>query len=76
MASMAEILTRKGKAEGKAETLLRQVQQKFAGRISKRREAQVKSAPLEQLDDWLDRVLSAPDMDSLFGESGRAQCQP
>ncbi len=88
VASMAEILTRKGKAEGiaegeakgiakgKAETLLRQVQQKFAGRISKRREAQVKSAPLEQLDDWLDRVLSAPDMDSLFGGGGRGSRQP
>ncbi len=66
----------KGKAEGLAETLLRLVQQKFATRISKRREAQVRSAPLEQLEDWFDRVLDARDVNSLFGGRGRGSRQP
>ncbi len=70
-----EIREREAKAEGKAELLLQLVRQKFKD-ISDRREAQVKSASLEQLENWAARLLSPRDLDSLFGGSGRAKRQP
>ncbi len=82
MASMADIAVKKGYAKGwpkgyakgKAEMLLLVARHKF-GRIPKWRKAQVQSANLEQVEDWADRLLSAPDIDSLFGGTDRAECQ-
>ncbi len=65
----------RGEAKGVAETLLQQVQRKFAG-ISEQRKMQVRSATLEQLQDWAGRVLDAPDIDSVFGGPGPAKQQP
>lgn len=77
MASIADALIRKGHAKGYAksfaeshfETLLLLVRQKFK-HLPKRREAQVQSASLEQLKDWLSRILDAPDLETLFEGSG------
>ncbi len=72
---MMEIREREAKAEGVADVLLRQVREKFKD-ISDRREAQVRSATLEQLEEWAVRLLHARDIDALFAGSGRARSQP
>ncbi len=75
MATMVEDAEARGEARGKAETLLQLVRWRFSD-VTTEREAQVRSATLEQLEAWWDRVFDAPDVDSLFGGSGRAQQQP
>ena len=54
-----------GKAEGKAETFLRQARLKF-GTIPDARVAQVRAAQQDQLDAWLDALILAEDLDAVF----------
>ncbi|NBC14287.1 MAG: DUF4351 domain-containing protein [Gammaproteobacteria bacterium] len=54
-----------GKAEGKAEVLLRLLERRFPSLPDNRR-AQIRAAPLEQLDLWLDAVLDADTLDAVF----------
>ena len=54
-----------GKAEGKAETLLRQLERRF-GAVPEDARARVLSAPIEDLDAWLDAIVSASSLDEVF----------
>ncbi len=56
-----------GEAIGKAETLLRLAESKFL-EVPKDREAQVKAASIQQLNIWLDRILTAVSLDAVFDE--------
>ena len=56
----------RGVRRGMSETLLRLVQVKF-GPPSPEVEARIKQAELEQLDEWVVRMLTAQSLDDLFG---------
>lgn len=47
-----------GRSEGRAEALLRQLHLKF-GSVSDTQIARVREASVDELDRWVDRVLSA-----------------
>ena len=61
---LAEGLMR-GKAEGKAETLLKQLERRF-GAVPEDSRARVLAAPVEDLDAWLDAVISVSSLDDVF----------
>ena len=54
-----------GKAAGKADTLLRQARLRF-GEVSAAREAEIRSAPTEQLDAWSEALILASDLNAVF----------
>ena len=54
-----------GRVEGKAETLLRLLERRF-GTVSEDASTRVLAAPVEDLDVWLDAILSAPTIDDIF----------
>jgi len=58
----AEQLRREGKAEWKAETLLRLLRLKF-GRLSKDVQSRVRSADVRMLDRWTAAILTAPSIE-------------
>ena len=55
-----------GIAEGKAETVLRLIQLKF-GDLSNERSELVRKATTDQLDHWLEALLTAEALDDVFG---------
>ncbi|MBI1206933.1 MAG: DUF4351 domain-containing protein [Azospirillum sp.] len=55
-----------GKAEGKAEILLRQLRRRF-GAVPPSLESRVKIATGEQLDDWSERFVDARTLSDVFG---------
>jgi predicted transposase YdaD len=63
--TIAERLQARGKAEGRAETLLEQLAVKF-GPLPARVTAIVQAADLPQLREWTTRVLGANNLDDLF----------
>ncbi len=77
--STAQQLRNEGKAEGKAEgkvegltegraaTLLRQISRRF-GAADDAVVERVRSATLEELDTWADRILDAASLDELFAD--------
>ncbi len=54
-----------GRVEGKAETLLRLLERRF-GTVSEDASTRVLAAPVEDLDVWLDAILSAPTIEDIF----------
>lgn len=66
--STAEKLRREGKAEGKAETLLRQLRKRF-GPLPPSAEQRLRAGTPEQLDLWTDRILDATSIDGVFVDS-------
>ena len=56
----------RGRAEGKAETLLRQLERRF-GAVPEDARARIIAAPVGDLDAWLDAFVSASDLDDVFG---------
>ncbi|MBI5543011.1 MAG: DUF4351 domain-containing protein [Deltaproteobacteria bacterium] len=54
-----------GKAEGKAETLLRLLGRRF-GEVSPRYRDAISAATIEDLDTWLDRAIDAMSIESVF----------
>ena len=54
-----------GKVAGKADTLLRQARLRF-GEVSAAREAEIRSAPTEQLDAWSEALIFASDLNAVF----------
>ena len=74
MGTAAQIWMEQGKAagivEGKADTFLRQARLKF-GELSSAQAEQVRNASTEQLDSWLEALLTARDIDGVLGESAR-----
>ena len=59
-----------GNAVGKADTFQRLARLK-CGRLSAERADQVRSASSEQLDSWLDALITAEDVDAVFGDRAR-----
>ncbi len=59
-----------GIAEGKADTFLRQARLKF-GELASVHVERVRSASSEQLDTWLDDLITAEDIDAVFAERTR-----
>ncbi len=59
-----------GIAEGKAETFLRQARLKF-GELAPVHAERVRGASPEQLDAWLDALITAEDVDAVFGDRTR-----
>ena len=55
----------KGRAEGKAETLLRLLGRRF-GAVPEAVTARVRTAPVTDLDRWLDALLDARELDEVF----------
>lgn len=55
-----------GKREGKAETLAKLLQLKF-GEVSPEEAKRIETAPIEQLDAWLARVVTAERRDEVWG---------
>ncbi len=58
-----------GRAEAMAEAVLRFVRGKF-GSVPKQLEARLDATPAEELNGWIDRVLSATSLDELLGSGG------
>jgi len=59
-----------GKAEGMFESILIALETRF-GAIPEDIEAQVRGAPLDQLDNMLRRALTAPSLQALFADEPR-----
>ncbi|MET0386509.1 MAG: DUF4351 domain-containing protein, partial [Polyangiales bacterium] len=55
-----------GRAEGRAETLVKQLSLKF-GPLSAAVDARVRGASADELDSWTERVLSAASLDEVLG---------
>jgi len=59
-----------GLATGKAETLVRQLERRF-GPLAADARGRVATAGVADIDAWLDAVIDAPDLPSVFGEGRR-----
>ena len=59
-----------GRAEGKVETLLRLARLKF-GAVPRNVATRLRGASNEDLDRWLDALITADDLDGVFGHSSR-----
>jgi len=55
-----------GETKGKAETLLRQLRRRF-GSVSSHIESRVLSADIDQLDEWMDRLMDTRELIEIFG---------
>ena len=66
-----------GFAEGRSETLTRQLQRRF-GPLPSAVRSRITGASLEELDIWVDQVLDAPSLEAMFGDtfSGKAHPAP
>ncbi len=56
----------KGRTEGKADTLPRQLGRRFKT-LPNGVEGRVRAASIEQLDEWSNRILDAQTLDDVFG---------
>lgn len=65
MASAAEQLIQEGRAEGRAEIVLRQLARKF-GTLPQALVVRVKTAELHELESWADRLLTAESLARVF----------
>ena len=65
MPTVAEEWKKEGRAEGKAETLLRQLERRF-GAVPEDARARVLAASVGDLDAWLDAFVSASSLDDVF----------
>ena len=72
MDTIAETLIAENKAEwlaeGKAETLVRQLERRF-GPISQDVKGRILGASVTDLETWLDAILDARDLDSVFANT-------
>jgi hypothetical protein len=55
-----------GMQQGEARTLLRQLDQKFGPEVVQAHRERIETAELEQLDAWLDRILTAETPETIF----------
>ncbi|MCY4589170.1 MAG: DUF4351 domain-containing protein [Alphaproteobacteria bacterium] len=75
MSTVAEQWKVEGRAQGKAETLLRQLEQRF-GAVPEDTRTRILDAPVGDLDAWLDAFVSASSLDDLFGNGAETQAMP
>ena len=52
--------------QGEARTLLRQLTRKFGPEAAQRHRERIETAEVEQLDAWLDRILTADTPETIF----------
>ncbi len=57
-----------GKAEGKADMLLRQLRRRFDS-LPEAVAAKVRNASEDQLNEWADNILDARNLDMVFGSA-------
>lgn len=62
----ADTLRAEGRAEGRADILLRQITLKY-GRVLDAVQARITTATLPELETWAERVLTASTLDEVFG---------
>ena len=65
--STATQIRNEGRAEGRAETLLRQIARRF-GAPPDTVAARIRSAHMDDLDRWTDRILDAKTLDDVFAD--------
>ena len=63
--SVADWLEQKGRKQHARKTLLRQLRARF-GEVPASVEVRIQAAEEDQLDTWLDRILSAPTLDDVL----------
>ena len=68
--TIAEALHAEGRAAGKVETFLRLAKLKF-GAIPQNMATRLRDASNEDLDRWLDALITADDFDAIFESSPR-----
>jgi hypothetical protein len=68
--TIAETLHEEGRAEGKVETFLRLAKLKF-GAIPRNVATRLRDASNEDLDRWLDALITADDLEAVFGSLPR-----
>ena len=56
----------RGETKGRAETLLRQLRRRFSS-VSPHIEGRVLSADINQLDEWMDRLVDTRELSDIFG---------
>ena len=70
VATIAETMIEKGKAVGvvigEVKTLLRQLERRF-GPLSPDLRERVENAKQSEVEAWLDAIIDAPDLKTLFG---------
>ncbi len=74
LASLAEQLISKGRAEGEARgraLILNRLLERRFGRVPSAVRERVRSAPVQELDAWADAALDAPSLEAVFGDSPR-----
>jgi hypothetical protein len=55
-----------GLQQGEARTLLRQLERKFGSEVAQAHRMRIEAAELDQLETWLDRILSAETPEAIF----------
>ncbi len=65
-----EMFWAEGLAEGRSVTFLRAAERRFQS-VPDHLADQVRNASQEQVDDWLDRLYAAPDIEAVFNGSGK-----
>ena len=78
MASLAEQLISKGRAEGEARgeargraSILNRLLERRFGRVPATVQERVRSASVHELDAWLDALLDAPTLEAVFEHAPR-----
>ena len=60
----------KGLVEGKAETLMRLMERRF-GPLPRKYRQRIAAAKIEQIENWFDAVIDAPDVETVFVSNTR-----
>ncbi len=66
MSAFADRFIEQGVQQGEARTLLRQLTQKFGPEAAQAHRERIEAAELEQLEAWLDRILTAETPETIF----------
>ncbi len=69
METWSDILLNKGRAEGEAILLLRLMESKY-GPVAEAVKTQVRNADTGRLEEWAERILTAEQLDEVFGPPG------
>ena len=59
---------REGRREGECALLLRQLRRRFGDTVNADIEQRIATAPIEQIDTWAERVLSAATLTELLAD--------
>ena len=59
-----------GKVKGKAETLMRLMERRF-GPVPRKHRQRIAAAKIDQIEEWFDAAIDAPDPDAIFVSNTR-----